>query len=796
MEGKIVQKALKIDLHIHSIFSKNKDGDKVKNNTKKNIKTLINKLNFYNVNMCAITDHDYFDYDLYKLLKLEENKENIKKVLPGFEASVVFKGDEGEKVIHVITIFDDIDDKKLKSLNKLLIDDKGKVNYDRKEISAFSENKYLEILKNTNLSVVLIGHQKNSVLSKGKNKDHDILTLGKRTFEELIFADYFDAFEFKNRKNEVFNRIYMSQMRKEIKTSDVKFITSSDCHSWDLYPKMGKDDKDEDYPFTFLKCLPSFKGLVMSVTDYRRIKTNESFFSGSSRYLEKIKYKINGIEKEIELSKGINVIIGDNSVGKSLLVHALTEWENTPKDLKPKYEKYLQDNDLNIVSMIPKDNILLFDIQGEIRESFANGKLKAKEFLNQYFPEKPNVLDIKDSIKNNIEEYLNSLSNKISFEEKRKGLKSFKIVTEENSDTLTFAKYIKRKNLMVYTDIIDYFDNLIQNYRSLLSVDRIAGKDKKLLSKHLTSIEKMKLKYIDLKKKDNFENEIIQIIVNKINDVDKILISQKSDSDKIIDSFNKEKIIFKDTIIELFNLQNNVIELVPKTKNLNIPISCNIIDIYRFITKTNVERITKEYVNNLIKKRFLRKIIPDFEQITKTLLIEKLAKYDSENYDDPIEFMRDSISADIDSDFTFRNVINNKDDEDIYSELSSGFNSRIYFDILSKQTSKDGIYIIDQPEDDVSQKSIKEFLLDDFKEMSNNRQVIIITHNPQFIVNLDVDNVIYIYKNEKKAIDIRSGALEYEKDYNVLSIIADNIDGGIETINKRWKRYDKTIKND
>ena len=127
-------------------------------------------------------------------------------------------------------------------------------------------------------------------------------------------------------------------------------------------------------------------------------------------------------------------------------------------------------------------------------------------------------------------------------------------------------------------------------------------------------------------------------------------------------------------------------------------------------------------------------------------------------------------------------------------ELSSGFNAKIYFDILSEQTQKDGIFIIDQPEDDVSQKSIKEYLLDDFYNMCQNRQIILITHNPQFIVNLDVDNVIYLGKNDDSEIIIQSGALEFvNTEYDILKIVADNIDGGIGSINERWKRYEKNI---
>ena len=39
---------------------------------------------------------------------------------------------------------------------------------------------------------------------------------------------------------------------------------------------------------------------------------------------------------------------------------------------------------------------------------------------------------------------------------------------------------------------------------------------------------------------------------------------------------------------------------------------------------------------------------------------------------------------------------------------------------------------------------------------------------------------------------VQSGALEYEcEDYKILDIVAKNIDGGLDSIQKRWKRYEK-----
>ena len=79
---KIVKEPVKINFHIHSIDSKWRDGDKVKNCTIENLPILIKKLNDNKVNMISITDHDNFDYDIYLELKKEEQRtsSSIKKL--------------------------------------------------------------------------------------------------------------------------------------------------------------------------------------------------------------------------------------------------------------------------------------------------------------------------------------------------------------------------------------------------------------------------------------------------------------------------------------------------------------------------------------------------------------------------------------------------------------------------------------------------------------------------------------------------------------------------------------------
>ena len=147
---KIVDSGYKMDLHIHSINSKGKDAGKVNFNTLENLPELICKLNENMVQICAITDHDAFSYEMYSKLRLEEGKGSIVKVFPGVEFSVEFKGDNENVVVHVIAIFDDSNDKKIVNIQNKLLDENGTVNYDRQQ--AFSEEKFIDILRKIDLA--------------------------------------------------------------------------------------------------------------------------------------------------------------------------------------------------------------------------------------------------------------------------------------------------------------------------------------------------------------------------------------------------------------------------------------------------------------------------------------------------------------------------------------------------------------------------------------------------------------------------------------------------------------------
>ena len=300
-------------------------------------------------------------------------------------------------------------------------------------------------------------------------------------------------------------------------------------------------------------------------------------------------------------------------------------------------------------------------------------------------------------------------------------------------------------------------------------------------------------KYSENKKKIEFERIKVNSINAAIRERENIIQNIKTDEDKRYELFKNAKNKLINSIVKLVKLKYKIKEYMLNIDNKKLNISENVIGKYRFISKANIEEISNEYIIGKIRQPLKKKYNEiDIKNIEIDNLDELLPS-DSEEGRDKITYYEELIKSNIEKDFKITNSIIDKDEKDKTKEMSSGFNSKIYFEILSYQDNNEGIYIIDQPEDDVSQTSIKKFLIEDFREMSKRRQIILITHNPQFIVNLDVDNVIFIKKDNGK-IDVSYGALEYkDSDTDILDIISENIDGGIETINERWKRYEKNI---
>lgn len=782
----IVETGMKIDLHIHSKASSAKDGAKVKNNTKENLPLLVGKLNDNEVNICAITDHDVFSYELYSELKKAEIEDNtIKKVLPGVEFSVQFSLDNSISPIHIIAIFSDLDDEKVKKIAEILDINNHSTG------GAYSEEEFLSILREIDIDTILIAHQKNS-LSSQKPRKNDANSLGNAKFLEFVYTDYFEAFEFKNKRNEILNKAFLTTSNLE---ESLRFITGTDCHDWSCYPAEDLSDKMTDFPYTYAKCLPTFKGLVMAITDYSRLKTVNSFFNGSQQYVKKMSLKVENTIFDVPLSQGINVIIGDNSIGKSLLLHALTNFEKPgamklPEKTKSGYMKYIQKNKLEIMSKIPIEGIFCFDMQGEVRAKFEENKLNASDFLREYFPPPVNSRVYRNAVENEIKRMIQYLKKKFDIESQINKLNVFEIpIIETAPESLTYIQNLRKskqkteKQVAVFSKI----NEIVNELEELLKLD-IGKSDSEYILSTIQLFKVMKEKYNRKIKCIESENEKVEKVAKAIAGVAEKHKKTVTDNQKTYSSFSEKTDNLIEQIVDLLKKRKRLSGYKPQLLEKHIrPNSSKIFD-YEFISKLNIERIDTDYINALVNSTLkIRKKI-DWDTITEPVLKNSLLKYDESI--PVLEFFELKIKERLDKDFENTNAIIFQG-MDKYEEMSSGLDAKIYFDLLSYEVTRSGVYIIDQPEDNISQSAIRIYLLSRFKTMGENRQIIMVTHNPQFIVNLDIDNLVFISKKDGK-IKIQSGALEYAcTEYNVLDIVAQNIDGGLETIQKRWKRYDK-----
>lgn len=794
MFEKIIETGNKVDFHIHSIASKHKESnDCVDLSTLDNIDLLIKKLNERKINMCSISDHDNFDFNIYKRLKQEENKGSIKKVFPAVEFSVTYE----RKVLHIITIFEDKDEEKIEKIQNEIFDTKNnKPFYDDVELNSFSESKYLNILKNIDLNVVMIAHQKETLSSK-ETRNHDVMSLGEEKFDELVFLDYFESFEFKRKRNEIFNKNYIEKNKEKYKDATLRFVTGSDCHIWAKYP-----EENDDFSFTYLKCLPTFRGLAMAVTNTKRINYVNNFYSTTDKYLDSINIEIDNNKYDIKLSKGINVIIGDNSIGKSLLIHKLTNYNYlNDQKIKDSYDEYLKNNKIKINSSIPESNISKFNGQGSIRKMFENKTFDSDEFLNGFFPAEPLVSKYIEIYKSEIENYISILKNKEEKSNAFNKITNFDIcVIEATSKSLNFKNVTQatiasiNSKIKKIGKIVEYFESINSLLGKIQENDFFDKEDEKYINDSINSNIILISKYKNKIKQNLFEISKINIINDEFTSKDKELKKTKTDETEKIANYESNKDSFSENIVNYYYKNKNKVKYEPNIKEEKVPTTSNKVGKYRFVAKTKIKEISNTNLLTLINN-VLGKSVKDINSIDSSTIPDRFSNRNKEtSYKEKLINLKNELDKEIDNCFSIDKAINDASDKDVTKELSSGFNSKIYFDLISNQTDDNRIYIIDQPEDDVSQPSIKKNILGDFYDMSKNRQVIIITHNPQFIVNLDVDNVIFIGKDENDKIYIQNGALEYcDKDYDILKIVADNIEGGIDSINERWKRYDKNI---
>lgn len=105
--------------------------------------------------------------------------------------------------------------------------------------------------------------------------------------------------------------------------------------------------------------------------------------------------------------------------------------------------------------------------------------------------------------------------------------------------------------------------------------------------------------------------------------------------------------------------------------------------------------------------------------------------------------------------------------------------------LLLDKESKDKVLIIDQPEDNLDNSTVNNVLVPAFKVAKTERQIFLITHNANLVVNSDAEQIVIakdLRTDGKLNISYESGSLENE---GIKDEICNILEGGKEAFRKR-----------
>ena len=132
-----------------------------------------------------------------------------------------------------------------------------------------------------------------------------------------------------------------------------------------------------------------------------------------------------------------------------------------------------------------------------------------------------------------------------------------------------------------------------------------------------------------------------------------------------------------------------------------------------------------------------------------------------------------------------------KVDQKDLSELSPGERGGLLLVFYLMLDRQDIPLVIDQPEDNLDNKSVYEILVTFIKQAKKRRQIILVTHNPNLAVVADAEQIIHVSidkKDGKHDFDFFSGSIE---DARINQAVVDILEGTMPAFDNRRLKYRK-----
>jgi len=755
-----------LDTHIHT----SENPDEVNNDY--DIEMLVRKIREFNGDsefLISLTDHNMVNKSAYqKAIALNLN------IILGVELHI--RNYDGCPAYHCHIYFD------LKVITELILEDVNK------KLGELYPNKVVQksdpkiptiqeiINKFDSYEFMLLPHggQSHATFNTSIPKE----TRLDGTLERNIYYNHFEGFTARGdtgleRTQEYFKKLGINEF--------VNLITCSDNYTPNTYPN-GKDKN----PFkpTWMLAKPTFNGLRLSLSEQSRLIYSETKPKFYSENIQSVSHKRDNIDIDIELTSGLNVIIGGSSSGKTLLVESIVKYLNKNID-KSIYDQYEIDK-ITIVNpsgMIP--HYLSQNYIMGVVNNISEDKIENIDIIKRVFPGDE---EIKLEINNGLREFKKNIEELI---------RSVKILEEESQTLFTIpvlSRLLTRANLET-----NIYDNLqpseIENEKLYFSKGTY---DNYVLS--LNSLEKFLSNYPFIKHDSN----LIGSLKNELDDVIKISNKEKKVRQLLElnqEAYNQE---LKHSNSEEQTKRQNFNKLLESLKKYvrayrRFHTTINIISHYSLnFDSEEIESmghklfIENDFVLNTEKfvevvNHYLKTRIPDFKSITPELLFETNYKKQQPKVHDYDDFENKIYTSFEELNKKKYKIITN--DGRKFERLSPGWKTSVILDIILGYDKDSAPIIIDQPEDNLATDYINKGLVNAVKKIKSKKQIILVSHNATIPMLADAQNII-LCRNENNKLIIKSSPLEGEIDgISVVDLIASITDGGKSSIKKRVKKY-------
>ena len=606
-----------------------------------------------------------------------------------------------------------------------------------------------------------------------------------RTLERSIYYNLVDGFTARSNKSlgkthEYFNRLGINEF--------VNLVTSTDNYDPKDYPNCRAGSLASQFVPTWMLACPTFNGLRLSLSESSRLEYGKKPDSWAE-YIQRAVLEKENIDIDVDLTPGLNVVIGGSSSGKSLFVDSVYRqivgdfsgsiYINTPYDVRNinvtnptgQHPHYL---DQNYVSKIcdPKNteyniediSILksVFPSDVEEREAISNGLSELVSQLARMIQSVKEIQRLEDTLKR-----IPVLSHLVVRDVIRGNPLKYILPSDNLIETIKYGK-----------------SKYEQDIRTLDSIDKFLSNNP-LVFHDKTLIGKLKGELTLAYENGKTESSIREIIRSCERDIDEAQAAEDRETTTKRKQF--EELLGAITeYIKQQHIFNESLEVISKFK---IKIKTKEIDsMGHKLYIDNQFELTKErfmeVVNGLLKPEYGTKVFDDIkpEALFETRFRKKAPKV--AGYDD----FEKRVKAKFDEINRKKYRITTKEGKD-FDDLSAGWKTSVILDLILGCSTDNAPLIIDQPEDNLATSYINRGLLEAIKKCKTMKQIILVSHNATIPILGDAQNII-MCKNENNRIRIRSNPLEGSIDgVDVVDLIAETTDGGKASVKKRVKKY-------